>query len=182
MIVWADARLNPEGIAQATALGRFWADAVRRDGLPLPGTVYTSPLARCLETTRLAFGPVFEEQGAPFRPVVKELLRETVIDHTCDRRSPRSWIEANYPSYAIEPGFSEEDVRWGSRRWETFEGHVARKQTVLEEIFATDENEVVALTVHSGATSAILSVVGSPEFLLREGTSIALLVRADRVE
>ncbi len=93
---------------------------------------------------------------------MKELLRETVIDHTCDRRSTCSWIEENYPTYAIEDGFTEEDQLWGSGRWETIDDHIARKQRVLEEIFLTDANDFVALTVHSGATSAILGALGSP--------------------
>jgi len=150
--------------------------------VPLPGTIYTSPLARCLETTRLIFAKVFEQQKQQFRPIIKESLRELLTDHTCDRRSTRSWIEEHYPDYVIEPGFSEEDKLWTGGRWETFEEHTARKQQVLEEIFSTDENTFVALTVHSYAMSAILRAVGWSEFRVQEGSSVALFVRAEKVD
>lgn len=180
-IVWADAQLNGDGIKQAETLGQFWSDAVSNEMIPLHGPIYTSPLARCLETTRLVFAKIFEERRAQFRPIVKELLREMLTDHTCDRRSTRSWIEEKYPNYVIEPGFSEEDKLWTGGRWETMDEHTARKQRVLEDIFSTDEHTFVGLTVHSYAISAILRVVGLTEFRVREGSSIALLVRAEKV-
>ncbi|KAN0066845.1 putative phosphoglycerate mutase [Elaphomyces granulatus] len=180
-VVWSDSQLNGDGIKQVETLGQFWSDAVSNEMIPLPGTIYTSPLARCLETTRLVFTKIFEEQRAQFRPIVKEFLRELLTDHTCDRRSTRSWIEENYPNYVIEPGFSEEDTLWTGGRWETMDEHTTRKQRVLEEIFSTDENAFVGLTVHSYAISAILRAVGLTEFRVREGSSIALLVRAEKL-
>jgi broad specificity phosphatase PhoE len=181
-VIWADSQLNEDGIEQAKALGRFWSDAVTNEKVPIPGTIYTSPLTRCLETTRLVFAKTIEGQGVQFRPIVKELLRERLTDHTCDRRSSRSWIEEHYPDYVIESGFSEEDRLWTGGRWESVEEHMARKHRVLEEIFATDENAFVALTVHSYAISAILGAIGTTVFRVREGNSIALLVKAERID
>ena len=129
----------------------------------------------------MLFRSVVEEQGVQFRPIVKELLRERLTNHTCDRRSSRSWIEEHFPNYIIEPGFSEEDRLWTGDRWESTEEHMARKHRVLEDIFATDENAFVALTVHSYAISAILRVIGMTEFRVREGSSIAFLVKAERI-
>jgi broad specificity phosphatase PhoE len=180
-VTWADSLLNQDGIEQAKTLGHFWSDAVANDKIPIPETIYTSPLARCLETTRLVFENVMEEHGAEFRPVVKELLRERLTDHTCDRRSSKNWIQKHYPGYSIEPGLSEEDRLWTGGGWETTEEHVARKQRVLEDIFETDRNTFVALATHSYAISAILRAVGLTEFRVREGSSIALLVKAEKV-
>lgn len=180
-IVWADSQLIAEGVEQAKRLGQFWSDSVVNDGIPLPETIYTSPLARCLETTRLVFANVVSEQGREFHPTVKELLRERLTDHTCDRRSSLSWIKEHYPDYVVEPGFSEEDKLWSSSKWETVEEHVARKQQLLEDIFETDKSAFVALMTHSYAISAILRAVGLQEFRVREGSSIALLVKAERV-
>ena len=174
--------MNADGVKQAEALGEFWSDAVSNEGIPLPGTLYTSPLARCLNTTRLAFARTFEEQGVQFRPIVKESLRELITDHTCDRRSTRSWIEENYPDYLIEPDFSEKDTLWTGGHWETRDEHTARKQAVLEDIFSTDENAFIGLTVHSYAISAILRAVGLPEFRVREGSSIALLIKGEKID
>jgi len=170
-----------DGIHQAEVLGQFWLDAVSHEGVPLPSTLYTSPLARCLNTTRLAFSRIFQEQGVTFQPIIKESLRELVTDHTCDRRSNRSWIVENFPDYLVEPNFSEIDSLWTGKHWETRDEHTARKQAVLEDIFSTDENAFIGLTVHSYAISAILRAVGLPEFRVREGSSIALLVKGERI-
>lgn len=180
-IVWADSQLNEEGIEQAKSLGYYWSDAVLNESIPIPGIIYTSPLARCLETTRLVFANAVAERKAPFHPMVKELLRERLTDHTCDRRSSKTWIEEHYPDYTIEPGFSETDTLWNSDRWETTEEHASRKQQLLEDIFETDTNTFIALTTHSYAISAILSTIGMQPFRVREGSSIALLVRAEKV-
>ncbi|GAB1199508.1 hypothetical protein APSETT444_008858 [Aspergillus pseudonomiae] len=180
-VSWIDAKLTEAGIQQAEALSQFWTDAVTTEKVPLPESLYTSPLARCLETTRLVFSQPMEQSGEPFQPVVKELLRERLTDHTCDKRSTRTWIEGHYPSYLIESGFSEEDLLWSPDRWESVEEHVARKQKVLEELFAQDSSSFISLTVHSYAISAILRACGYEEFRVREGSTIALLVRGDRV-
>jgi broad specificity phosphatase PhoE len=179
-ITWVDSHLNDKGIEQAKSLGRFWSDAVKNDMVPLPGTIFTSPLARTLETTRLVFANVIEDHGAHFQPIVKELLRERLTNHTCDRRSTLSWIKDHYPDYIVEPGFSEDDVLWSSSREETAEEHVARKQRLLEDIFENDRNAFVELTTHSYAVSAILEAVDMAGFRVREGSSVALLVRAER--
>lgn len=180
-ITWADSHLNDEGIEQAKTLGRFWSDAVNSDMIPLPETIYTSPLARTLETTRLAFAAVTPAHRAPFQRIVKELLRGRLSTHTYNRRSSLSWIKEHYPDYIIEPGFSKEDVLWSSRRQETEEEHVTRKQQLLEDLFENDGNEFIALTTHSYAISAILAAVNMAAFRVREGSCVALLVRAERI-
>jgi broad specificity phosphatase PhoE len=180
-VSWVDARLVDAGIQQARDLGLKWSDAVERNRMPLPTTIYTSPLARCLETTKLVFSEASATAGRPFQPIVKELLRETMADHTCDHRSSRSWIAANYPGYAIEPGFTEEDELWSLDRSESVEEHVARKQAVLEDIFNTDQGQFLALTIHSGAISALMRACGSARLEVREGSTIAILLRGEKV-
>jgi len=178
-VIWADSELHPTGIQQVTELGEIWSQAVAEGMMPLPGTVYTSPLRRCLKTTRLVLSGAFQQTGTPLEPRVKELLRERLTDHTCDRRSTRTWIAENYPDYDIEPSLTEKDELWRGDRWETDEEHVARKQQVLEDIFSTDKNAFLSLTIHSYALAAILAVVGAPAFRVREGTTVALLVKAE---
>lgn len=116
----------------------------------------------------------------PFQPIVKEQIRERFTVHTCDLRRPRSWIEQNYPGYTIEDNVTEHDQFSGQKRWETDEEHNARKQEALEEIFSQDENEFVSLTVHSFAVMAILAVCKGEVFKIREGTSMAILVRGEK--
>jgi broad specificity phosphatase PhoE len=179
-VIWRDAHLVEAGIQQARTLGQFWIDSVRDDKIPIPATLYTSPLARCLETSKLVFSGLMKENGRPYRPIVKELLRERLTDHTCDERSSRTWIASNYPDYIIEPGFTEKDLLWRADRWETDEEHVARKQRVLDDIFATDSNPFISFTVHSYAIAAILALVGAKPFRIREGSTIPLFVKAER--
>ncbi|KAH6682248.1 putative phosphoglycerate mutase [Plectosphaerella plurivora] len=181
-VVWADAKIDPNGIVQAAELSAIWSNVATNEKLPLPPSIYTSPLARCLETTRRVLSATYQEQGAEFRPVIKELLRERLTDHTCDRRSSLSWIQANYPDYVVEPGFSEEDTLWSSTRYETMEEHVARKQKVLEDIFNTDDNGFVALVAHSMAISAILGVLREENIRVRAGSTIVLFVKAESGE
>ena len=180
-VEWADSKLTEHGAEQAHELARLWSDAVQNEDMPLPQSLYTSPLARTLETTRLVFEKNFQNQGLDFRPIVKKLLRERLTDHTCDRRRSRSWIETNYPNYNIESGFSSEDTLWSTGPWETDDDHAARMEKVLEEIFSTDDNPFVGFTTHSYTISAILQAVGLFQFRVREGSTIALLVRAERV-
>ncbi|KAH9232169.1 hypothetical protein K456DRAFT_38320 [Colletotrichum gloeosporioides 23] len=181
VVSWLDAALVDTGITQATELCTFWKAATAAEGVPLPESFYTSPLRRCLETSKLVFSDLVEGRGQEFRPVIKEGLRERMTDHTCDKRSSRTWIEEAYPRYIIEPGFTEEDQLWKADQFETTESHVARKQQVLDEIFSTNPSQFVSLTVHSYAISAILRAGGQEEFRVREGSSIAVLVRGKRV-
>ncbi|KAK1596662.1 phosphoglycerate mutase [Colletotrichum navitas] len=182
VVTWLDAELVDKGIQQAKELSAFWAGATSTEKVPFPESFYTSPLRRCLETSRLAFGALVEAKGEEFRPLIKEGLRERMTDHTCDKRSSRKSIESAYPKYMFEPGFTEEDQLWKADRFETTEEHVARKQQVLDEIFSTDANQFVSLTVHSYAISAILRVGGQEEFRVREGSSIALFIRGEKSE
>ncbi len=78
----------------------------------MPEKYYTSPLDRCLATADITFHGLQLPSHKPFVPEVKELLREVIGIHTCDRRSNKTYIHANFPAYTIEPGFAEEDELW----------------------------------------------------------------------
>ncbi|KAK0625941.1 phosphoglycerate mutase [Immersiella caudata] len=181
VLTWLDAKLTAEGVMLSQDLGRRWINWSKEQAIPLPETIYTSPLARCLETTRLVYSPALSECGRSLEPVVKEMLRERLTNHTCDKRSLRSWIASHYPKYVLESDFEEEDVLWKADRFETADEHTARKQQLLEDIFSKDNAQFVSLTTHSYAISAILEVVGAPHFRVSEGAVIPLLVKARRL-
>ncbi|KAI1103292.1 phosphoglycerate mutase-like protein [Jackrogersella minutella] len=180
-VTWADAQLVETGIAQAQNLAKLWVDKDERDAPLVPWTLYTSPLARGLETTRLTYSPVMKKHGRPLRPIVVESLRERLTDHTCDRRSSRTWIEQNYPDYSIEEGFSELDASWDAGKSESPEQHIVRTQRMLDDIFENDASPVISLTTHSFTITTILAVLGYPKFLVNEGTLVPFLVKAERV-
>lgn len=176
-----DAHLVDDGIQQANDLSLLWDSALKM-GMPYPDSIYTSPLARCLQTTDYVFRPLATERGLELRPVVKEYLRERMTDHTCDKRSSKEWITTNFPNYVPEPGFEEDDILWNADYFETAEQHVARKQAVLDDIFNSDPGHFISLTLHSYATTAILDVGNAEKFLVREGTTLAFLIRGEKID
>ncbi|KAK7946149.1 uncharacterized protein PG986_010470 [Apiospora aurea] len=185
-INWVDSPLVHKGREQARELARDWVKWNRENGMPIPGTIYTSPMVRCLETTELIYSDVLRENGRNIQPVIKENLRERLTNHTCDRRRTRSSIEKNFPKFYFEPGFKEEDTLWrarstdGSTTAETDDEHTARKQRLLEDIFDTDNSHFISLTTHSYAISGILASVGSPPLRVKEGSMLAMLIKAEK--
>ncbi|OJD30834.1 phosphoglycerate mutase [Diplodia corticola] len=188
--VWADARLTPAGVAQARVAHAFWAGALGAGGdegsarIPAPERYYVSPLARCLATAEHTFGGLEEggllPPGRPFRPVVKELLRESLGLHTCDRRSSRTWIAENYPGWEIEEGFAEEDELWSATLRESSTAQIARLKTFLDDIFTHDpDSTFISLTSHSGSIRSLLKAVGHRDFSLLTGAVIPVLIRAE---
>ena len=112
----------------------------------------------------------------------EQLLRETTGLHTCDKRSTKSAIEAEYPLYRIEPGFAEEDPLYDPLTRESNSARSARLRDFLFDVFATDESMFISFTAHSGCITSILEVVGHREFPLATGAVIPVLVRVERVE
>ncbi|KAG5655622.1 hypothetical protein KAF25_009121 [Fusarium avenaceum] len=178
---WFDAELVGEGVDQAKSLGTFFTEGAKNMGFSVPDTVYTSPLARCLETTKFVFKDVMEGEGKAFKPRVKELLRERLTEHTCDRRRTSKWIMAAYPEYELETGFADKDVFWHANRSESNAEHVARTQRLLEDIWKEDSGTFIALITHSFALSSILEVIHAPHFRVGEGVMTAFLVKGQRL-
>jgi hypothetical protein len=87
---------------------------------------------------------------------VKELFRETIGEHTCDRRRSKTFIHENYPTYTFEAGFAENDPLWDPNTRETDSAQDARLKTVLDDVFSHDSNTFISITSHSGAISSIL--------------------------
>ncbi|KAL4941618.1 hypothetical protein BDV06DRAFT_178788 [Aspergillus oleicola] len=178
---WFDARLTEVGKDQARVAHEAWRGQIEH-GIPKPGGYYVSPLLRCCETAAITFEGLGEKLGfadGVFRPVVKELLRETLGLHTCDARSPKSVIHAAYPSYTFEDSFSEEDPLHNPRLRESDSARDARFYGFLSDIWKTDDNEVISMTAHSGAITSILSVVGHRKFAVETGGVIPVLVRGE---
>jgi hypothetical protein len=70
--------------------------------------------------------------------------------HTCDKRSDKSVIAAERPTWNFEPTFSEHDELWNEIYEESSSQQALRIQQVLNEIFATDANTYISITAHSG--------------------------------
>lgn len=113
--------------------------------------------------------------------MVKELLREGISIHTCDRRSSRTYISDNFPSYEIETNFTEKDELWNGVTAETSSAQDTRSRTIINEIFNDEKaGTYVSITSHSGEIASILRVLGHRTFSLNTGAIIPVLVKAER--
>lgn len=130
-LTWADAHLTEQGIKQAQTANKFWASQMAKQRIPMPEKYYTSPLHRCLDTVNITFQDLQLPAQQPFIPEVKELLREVMGIHTCDRRSSRIYIHTNFPLYRIEPGFAEEDELWSPDVREDHSVHDVRTPPIV---------------------------------------------------
>ncbi|KAH8596523.1 phosphoglycerate mutase [Bisporella sp. PMI_857] len=180
--VWADAKLTEEGIAQAVKAHNFWAKMIEEQNIVTPESYYTSPLYRCLDTANITFFGLKTDDRHPFIPQVKEMFREAIGRHTCDRRSNKTYIHESFPSYTFEVGFAEEDPLWDPAYRETSSAQDARSKTVLDDVFGNDSNTYISVSAHSGEISSILRVIGHRAFRLSTGQVIPVLVRQDIVE
>lgn len=155
-VTWADAHLSPLGVTQALAVNQFWTTEIETQRIPTPQSYYTSPLTRCLQTVNLTFNGLDLPARHPFVPEVKELFREGISGHTCDRRSSKTYIHGSFPSYRIEPGFTENDELWEALHGETNTDQDIRSTTVLDQVFSTDSSTYISITSHSGEIASIL--------------------------
>ena len=149
--------------------------------MPAPEAYYVSPLFRCLQTAHLTFSQLKLPEDRLFNPVIKEMLREVMGEHTCDRRSSRTAIRNAFPEWTIEPGFSEVDELWLPDRRETHAEHDERTRGLLNDIFAHDASTFISLTSHSGAIASLLRVTKHRDFRLPTGALIPLLVKATKI-
>jgi broad specificity phosphatase PhoE len=176
--VWADADLTEPGIRQAQIANSYWRDRITTQHLPYPQSYYTSPLTRCLKTANLTFSDLALPEEYPFNPTIKDLLREGISTHTCDRRSNKTSIETLFPSFTFEPEFPEHDPFWSGILAETSTAQDARSKRVLDDLFAHDTNSWLSITSHSGEIRSLLRVLGHREFSLGTGAVIPVLVEA----
>jgi len=178
-VIWADAHLTGNGIAQAQTVNSLWAHLINTQNITTPQSYYVSPLTRCLQTANISFVGLELPAEHPFVPEVKELLREGIDIHTCDMRSNLTYIKASFPEYTVEPGFTEYDLLFRYSTSETTTAQNLRSKTLLDQIFTTDGNTFLSFTTHSGEASSLLSVLGHIPFGLSTGAVIPILVKAE---
>ncbi|KAK4215788.1 histidine phosphatase superfamily [Rhypophila decipiens] len=184
---WADAHLTSVGEDQAKAVNKFLLEESSTDTdsemgiLPLPTRHYVSPLTRCLQTWELAYKGIRFEG----KPLVKEMVRERLGIHTCDRRSFKSEIEKYFGDgkFVFEEGFTEKDELWVPDVRESIGEHAARIHRFLEDVFedgGDGDDQIVGVTAHSGSGLALYELIGHPSVRLAPGTLVPVLVRGER--
>lgn len=128
---YTDARLTPHGRLQAQEAGRIIRSVLLEDAVtpvsPPPlllDAIITSPLTRCLETTKemaeqIQIGSEFQGAARQLgRWIVREELREAHGIHFSDKRSPRSQLELVWPNVDFQ-FISEQDEDWRRDQRET---------------------------------------------------------------
>jgi broad specificity phosphatase PhoE len=177
-LFWSDAHLTDIGKDQARTANRFVkAQLEPKVGMPLPDAWVVSPMWRCLQTAELTW-----EGVDGFKPVVRELVREVLGVHTCDRRGRRSKFEKVFKGWEVEKRLTEEDELWEKDHRETNAEIDVRIGKWLDDLFAREKGTVVSVTSHSGAIASHLRVLGHREFKLMTGGMIPALVKATRIE
>ena len=155
-VTWADAKLTQTGIKQAQDVNAFWKHLIADEKIAPPEAYYTSPLYRCLDTARLTFSNLTLPKKSPFVPTIKELLREGISAHTCDRRSNKTYIHESFPTYKFEIGFPENDPYWKKLMAEPSADQDIRSKAVLDDIFSNDDSTYISITSHSGEIGSLL--------------------------
>ncbi|KAJ3550820.1 hypothetical protein NMY22_g189 [Coprinellus aureogranulatus] len=165
-LVWGpDPLLTPKGISQARHTREVWEEELQY-GLQPPCKIFCSPHSRALKTCEIVFEGYFENG----RVTVVENCREENGVHTCDKRRPRSFIEANYPQFHIEDSLTEEDELWDPDVRETKAEVSARALGVIERIWEERPHDwFVAITAHSGFINGVLLALGSKPYPLPTG-------------
>ncbi|KAI4598310.1 hypothetical protein KJ359_003194 [Pestalotiopsis sp. 9143b] len=181
-VTWADAYLTEAGIAQTTKANTFWRSQLADQKMPAPQSYYSSPLNRCTTTANLTFASLDLPADRPFVPTVKELFREGISIHTCDRRSSKTHIAGLFPAWRIEAGFTELDELWNGTYAETSAAQALRSKRVLDDVFSSDDAAWLSVTSHSGEIKSLLSVLGHRAFSLSTGQAVPVLVRARNVK
>lgn len=189
---WHDASLTKAGEAQALKAHDFWKSQMTTQRIHTPDAYFVSPLTRTLQTANLTFtGLPLSKNNAPFTPLIKEQFREGISIHTCDHRRNRTYIHNLFPTWPIEPGFSEEDTLWNGVTAETSSAQDARSSQALGDVFFTSSKQgpskdskqraFISVTSHSGEISSILRVLRHRTFSLNTGAVIPVLVRAEKM-
>jgi broad specificity phosphatase PhoE len=179
-MTWANAELTPVGVEQALKVNEFWKSAIAKVGIPSPETYYVSPLQRCLQTAHITFSDVRFPADKEFKPIIKELLREALGVHTCDRRDTKGTIHGLWPEYKFEAGFSEEEQLWDPDYRESGSQQVHRLLLFLDDIFNSDPNIFISCTSHSGSISSIQEGIGHRNFQLQTGAVMPVFLKGQR--
>lgn len=176
-LTWSDAHLTPLGTDQALATHTLWSQQLPH-GLPPPQSHYISPLTRAIQTADLTFSNL---PLPHYTPHIKELLREALGIHTCDRRSTRSHLASTHPHLVFDPSFTEADQLWDPHYREPEAARRYRVATLLDDVWASDDARWVSMTAHSGAIASLLAVLRHRAFALETGGVVPVVVRGRRV-
>lgn len=185
-----DAQLTSLGEEQAKIAHDVWGSELE-NGVPLPQSLYSSPLSRTLSTAEITFASIPSRSAQSLPPLTAELppilivenIREMNGEHTCDKRNTLSYITRTYiarsasPKFIVEEGFAEEDELWNEER-EPAEHVRERVVDVLDRIFEHDPCRYISITAHHGWITELLGATSHRGYNLPTGGVIPLVIKA----
>ncbi|SCW00692.1 LAFE_0C09846g1_1 [Lachancea fermentati] len=187
---WLDAHLTPLGIEQARDTGALILSPMCKE-LGLPDVFYCSPMRRCIETFIGSWSQILEGDG-PVPVHIVENLRETLGEHTCDKRVNQKGVLENYQGASIntrtlqllyDQGYPDQDQLWKQDHRETDTEMDERIHLGLSRALSGSER-FVSITCHSGVIQSALRVLAHPPVgHLNTGGIVCCVVRckvADR--
>lgn len=187
-IVWGpDPELTELGIEQAKDNNIAWNQEIinninKNKKLIIPTKFFTSPFRRSIDTLINTWNNIIDLQK--IKPLIQENWRETIGDHTCDKRSTRSIIVEKYQSlgFIIESDFEEEDIYWKSDWRESVAEQAIRQNKGLQQLFNDNPfDQIVSITSHSGSIRTQLLVLGHRPFAIGTGGMIPVFVKGVKV-
>ncbi|KAI1091291.1 phosphoglycerate mutase-like protein [Rostrohypoxylon terebratum] len=173
---WRDSHLTPTGQQQAVDVRSH----VGSSRPYRPQSVYTSPLTRCLETTTIIWGS--SSRRYLTHATVMENLRERFGVHTCDRRSRKSWIQANFPFCKVGEDMTEQDELWQPTVRETEQEAARRARSALHDIWTSDRNTFIAITAHSGFIRSLYAAVKHADVWVAPGQIMPIFIKGEMVD
>ncbi|KAG9092343.1 hypothetical protein FS749_015813 [Ceratobasidium sp. UAMH 11750] len=182
-----DPKLTDLGKQQAELAHDAWVtELAKKDPVPLPAKLFSSPLSRAASTLEITFrGILLGDKGShgTMKPLIMENLREDIGEHTCDKRRTRTYLQGAYPDFCIEPEFTEEDELWTADHRETDDEISGRLKAALDTIFGrllSEDDTFFSITAHGGAITAALRVLGHRPYALATGGVIPVVIKATR--
>ncbi|QRV96967.1 histidine phosphatase family containing protein [Ceratobasidium sp. AG-Ba] len=179
-----DALLTDLGKQQAQLAHNAWVtELAKKDPVPLPTKLFSSPMSRAASTLNITFSGVLVDVDGKHdivKPYIMENLREIIGVHTCDERRTKTYLRKTY-DFRIEPGFTENDELWTADHRETDEEANTRLKAALDTIFGkllSNHDTFFSITAHSGAIGAALRVLGHRQYSLPTGGVIPVVIKA----
>lgn len=185
-LVWGpDPFLTSRGEEQARLMHRAFSSEISH-GLPLPTKLFSSPFTRSAQTLLLTWNDILVSQDPAKRvlqPLVKENLRETIGEHTCDKRSSKSEFLKRFPHWGFvhDSDFPEEDIYYKDDWREPIHEQALRAFRFLQEVYQHDD-EIIYCSSHSGEIKALLLASNHRPFAVPTAGMIPIVIKMTKEE
>ncbi|CAK9436151.1 uncharacterized protein LODBEIA_P07090 [Lodderomyces beijingensis] len=186
-----DPELTELGIAQAKENHDLWADELKQ-GAPIPAKFFVSPLQRSCNTLKITWQDLKPDDK---HPVVVEKIRETIGKNLCDKRSPKSTIDARFgpAGFNTDDILEEDDVYFLHDKRETMAEQTTRIMQFVQELFESDcdecgrvdklkaeENIFISTHSHAGTIRCFILAVKHRNYTISTGGMLPVVVKGTR--